>query len=368
LFVRSFQETLSSRMGIRIPHLLYVDLTTVHGQAGLHEGALEDAGILSNELAALPGVRAVGLSSSLPFKRFTIVPVDIPELARLRRRRLDGLFVTAATPDYFKAVGSTLLLGRTFTAEDGAGAPLVTVVDALMARKLWPGKNPIGRRIGVGPPPYRYYRIIGVIANPPSLSVRDRARMQYFVAAAQRPDLLSSRYLFVRYSGGERAGLQLLQSFLARHGGGHPTIGSLRGLADRGIRPLRVASTVLGVVSIIALLLAAVGLHAITLYHVQRRTREFGIRMAVGCPQWGIVWLILRDLLITAAIGVLAGAGIALAFARFITPLLFKVSAFDPGIYLVSAVCLLTAAIAAAWRPSWLAAHTNLRETIVVEQ
>ncbi len=368
LFMKSFRETLSARMGLRIPGLLYVDLASTERIANrIPSASLEQATALSAALRGLPGVQDVAIGSTLPLDHFAMIVVNIPELVRSGHRRVTGLYVTAVSPRYFAALGSTLLEGRGFTDADREGAPLVTVVDRTMADEIWPAVNPLGRCLQIGPPPFQCFSVVGVIADPPGLGLRTAPVMQYFLPAAQRPDLLGNGgYLFVRVTGSEDAAIARLRARLLASAppGVHPVVGSLRGLAEPEIRPLHAASTVLAIVGLIGLLLAGTGVYAVTLYHVRARSREFGIRMAIGSSRRAIIWLVLRQVLATALVGAAIGATLVAGFARYMAPLLFHVSPYDPVVYGLGLLVLVAAAVASVSTPARLITRINLREIL----
>ena len=141
-------------------------------------------------------------------------------------------------------------------------------------------------------------------------------------------------------------------------------VGSLRRLAEPEIRPLRAASTVLAIVGLIGLLLAGSGVYAVTLYHVRARSREFGIRMAIGSSRRAIIWLVLREVLATALVGAAIGATLVAGFARYIAPLLFHVSPYDPAVYGLGLLVLVAAAVASVSTPARLITRINLREIL----
>ncbi|HEU4990865.1 MAG TPA: ABC transporter permease [Gemmatimonadaceae bacterium] len=372
LFAKSFRSTLSARIGISLPGLLYAAVpdATSAVRSPVAQAPLSFEHSISDDLLQLPVVRQVALASTLPLDHFEMIVVNVPELLRAGRRTITALYVTAVTPSYFAAMGSTLLRGRVFTNADGAHAPPVTVLDQTMARAIWPNENPLGKCLQVGPPPFQCFTVVGVVADPPGLGLRRAPAMQYFLPAAQRPDLLDrGAYVFIRVSGNVETGVREVRSRLVATGmmGAHPVVQPLRALAARDIQPLYTAWVVLGIVSIVGLLLAGAGIYAICLYFVRARARELGIRMALGAPARSIVWVVLRSTVATAIAGAACGALLVVSLARYLAPLLFHVSPYDAATYSAATLILGLGAAASVLVPARLATHIDLRDVLVRE-
>lgn len=362
LFGKSFRATLSSRIGISLPGLLFAPLPSkASPQTPL---PLQSAAAVAASLRGVPGVEAVALGSTLPFSQFSMIVVDLPRRAFGNRRTLTGPYVTAVTPGYFDAVGATLLEGRRFAPSDAAGAPLVTIVDLTLARTVWPDEGALGQCLRLGPPPFRCFTVIGVIADPPGLGLRRPVKMQYFVPASQRPDLArDGMFAFIRIAGDADAGIRHVRARLVQAGlgGPHPVVRTLRSLTARDTAPLQAAWTILGVIGLFGLLLAGTGVYAVSSYFVRVRAREIGVRMAVGATPSRIIWLVVTRASTAALVGALAGGLLIAGLARYVGPLLFLVSPYDLGTYALALLVLIVGSVAAIAIPARNATRVDVR-------
>jgi hypothetical protein len=373
LFARSFRTVLSDRIGISLPGLLYADLPSAAAASsarGVAQAPVVLEQMLSEALRQLPNVTNVAAASSLPLHEGTVILISIQQLTQGGSEAITVPYVTAVTPSYFATVGSTLLQGRLFTRADRADAPRVTIVDRTMAQAIWPHTDPLGKCLDVGRPPYQCFTVVGVIADSPGLRLRDAPPMRFFVPAQQRPDLLShGGNLLVRVSGNPDTGLRDVRTRLAATGlmGDHPIVRRLRALAERELQPLQTAWVILGVVSLVGLLLAGAGIYAVCLYFVRTRARELGIRMAIGASATAVVWIVLRSTFATILCGAALGGIAVLAISRYLAPVLFHVSAYDPVSYGAAVLVLVIGAMASLVVPARIATRIDLRQILTGE-
>jgi predicted permease len=309
----------------------------------------------TDRIAALPGVAAAGASQALPFS----VDMNLGHF-EIAGRPVAGepptMYVFECTPGYFAAMGIRLLRGRLFDASDDANRPKVAIINESLARQYFPGEDPIGKRIGPPGHPERGGPIVGVVAD-----VRDgrvsgfagRTTNQVYVPLAQNPyDVLT---FVVRESGGKHAALPPAVRAAIRDLDPDQPIGPLRPLADwvaDSIARQRLATLLFAVFSVAALLLAVLGIYGVMAYMVTQRTREIGIRIALGARTRDVLELILRQAGFLVGIGLAAGVAGALTLTRLISSLLFGVGAHDLVTFAGATVLLSLAAAMACLLPA----------------
>jgi len=294
------------------------------------------------EMAALPGVQAAAVATNIPFSD----PATRPFRIEGRPPTTGDLPVSnhyLVSPDYFRAMGIPLRRGRPFDARDGADAPRVVIISEAMARRFFPGEDPLGKRIWLGRPNPR--EIDGIAGDVKPSRLDGEVSLQTYEPFAQNA-VWDFTYV-VRGAGGLAPGLPAaIRAVITRQDPRQPTNGMrpLLELVGDSIARHRFAVTLFAVFSAAALLLAALGLYGVVSYTVAQRAGEIGIRMALGARTGDVLRLVFAQGGRLIAAGLLAGVGGALLLTRFLDSLLFGVSAQDPLTFLV--IVLLLAAVA----------------------
>jgi predicted permease len=268
--------------------------------------------------------------------------------------------VNAVGAGYFSTMGITLAKGRDFTTGDRAGAPMVAVVNEEMARRYWPGQEALGRRISVsdtgsGPP---YAEVVGVARDGKYRGVRSTGEVMVFFPIAQhyRPQL----NLIVRGRAGTPT-LASVQREVRTLDAGLPltNIRTLRTQVDLALGRDRMIATLVLLFGSLALGLAAVGLFGVMAFDTSRRTREIGVRMALGARPVDVLGQVVSRGFRLVSIGMVAGAAAAFALSRFATSLLYQVTPADPVAFVAAAVALALVAGVASWLPARRAANVD---------
>ena len=265
-------------------------------------------------------------------------------------------------PGYFETMGIRLVKGRGITARDAAGQPAVAVINETMARRFWPGRDPIGGTIRFGRGPVT---IVGIARDGKYSRLSEEPRNYLYLPALQnyRPDLL----LHVRTDGDPALVLPAVRSVVRGLDANLPLF-DVRTVEEhmqisRFIA--RMAASMLGLFGVLGGLLAGVGLYGVIAFNAAQRTHEIGLRMALGARRGQVIWLVLRDGFTLAAIGIAAGLGLALGAARLVAGQLTGVTAADPVSFLGTAGLVAGVAAVAALLParnaSALSAVTALR-------
>jgi putative ABC transport system permease protein len=323
-------------------------------------------------LAALPGVTAAGASYSLPLEGAFGVPFNI--VGRIPANgRYDGGGWHAVSPEYFNVFRIPLLRGRAFTERDDSGSDPVAVINQAMARKFWPGGDPIGQRVllgkGYGPEFAESERqIIGVVGDVHDFGLENRPTPKVYIPMAQVTDGITalanraaSLAWIVRSSVAPSSLRSAMNNELRQASGGLPA-GHVRSMDEIRRGSTARASFNMSLLTILgctALLLAAVGIYGMMAYSVQERTREIGIRLALGAKSADVRRMVVFEGMRLALIGIFLGIVGALALRRVITSFLFGVHAWDPLVFLAVPLSLTAVALLAVWLPALRATRIN---------
>jgi len=311
---------------------------------------------------ALPGVRAVGAAGALPFDGSRSQVVFTAEGAESDdRSRVPTSQITMASPRYFEVMGIRLLRGRTFLDQDDAkGAPVVVVTGSI-ARRSWPGQDPIGKRIHLGGPQSQspWMTVVGVVDEVRTGRLEDSPRPTLYRPLKQASNLALS--IVVKTDADPDSLATALGAQVRSVDPDLPTYGvqTMERILAKAAAARRFSTQMLGAFAILALVLAAVGIYGVMAFVVGQRTREMGIRIALGAHPRAVTRLMLREALALAVGGIVIGAVAARVATRLLAGLLFEVPAHDPVTYTLIAVVLTATAALAAWRPARRAASVD---------
>jgi putative ABC transport system permease protein len=265
------------------------------------------------------------------------------------------------SPEYLPTIGVPIVRGRNFTADDRTGAPRVAIVNERLARAAWPGRDPIGQTLEAGDfrpgheKDVERLTVVGVAADAKYRSIGETPRQFIYVALAQR-SWTRLHFFIARHSSlSSAAPLQpaVRQAFLA-FDRRLPLLdfAPLQQYADVGLLPQRIAVSVAGSLGALALILAAIGLYGLTSFMVTSRTREIGVRVALGAGHARIVQLVLADGLRLAAVGVTIGLVLSVAAAQLLSSVLFGVSSLDPLAFGGATLAITGVALVATYLPA----------------
>ena len=378
LFVRSLRHAETLDYGLDLDHVLVAE-ADLHsdGPSGAWaartdspEGPVDPQSALYLRLRAKimmnPAVVGADVSVGTPYQAGYILPLRASGGVAPPRMEGGSPYFMAVSPGYFATVGTRVLRGRGFTESDIKGAPLVTVVSETLARTIWPGGDPIGQCVFVGPADFTCVRVVGVAGDArPQLVTQDRALM-YYVPFPQIPIPAPIDGLLIRTRGPAYAAQGEAQHALQNAEPGLPfvRVQSLLDMVQPQWRSWQLGATMLTVFGILALVIASLGLYGVTAYGVTQRTQEIGIRIALGAQQADVVKLAVTQTLRATALGAAIGLGVALALGHTVAPLLFGVKPADPASVLAAIVLLLVVAFTAAWFPSRRAARIDPIEAL----
>jgi putative ABC transport system permease protein len=307
---------------------------------------------LHDEIAALPGVTAAAVATTLPMTGSDIGMGFVPEGRAVDPNVRTSAAFFGVSPDYFTTLGIKIVRGRGFTDRDDERAPTVVVINETMAAKYWPGVDPIGKRMQLryndSPP----REIIGIASDVKQTTLTDKVPPQMYAPFVQAPwPFLTA---VARTTAAPEAAAGSLRQALA-HLDPEQAAGDIRTFDQylaRSIATPRFTAVLLGTFASLALLLAGFGLYGVMAYSVAQRSREIGIRMALGAQAADVRSLVVNQAVRLGATGLAIGIAGALAVTRVFDSLLFGVTASDPVTFASVSATLITVLVLAAYLPA----------------
>jgi putative ABC transport system permease protein len=315
-------------------------------------------------LGEVPGARGAAAISNLPLDgveslNFVFAEGSTPAAAG----RSPLAEFRKISPGYFDTLGAPLRRGRDFVDQDAPDQPNVCVVNESLVRMFYPNTDPIGKRLKMArsdEPDHQWFTIVGVIGDVRSFGVDLKPRPQIYTTVEQNTD--NAMTLLVRAQGGSAGGLEgAIRAELKRLDPTLPLANfrTMERLVSGSLARPRFSTMLLGLFAAAALGLAAVGLYGVVAYSTAQRTREIGIRMALGASAQSVLTLVLRQGMLPAFIGLALGLAGAMMLTRLLSSQLYEVRATDPFTFLVVGTTLLVVAVAACVLPACRAAHVD---------
>ena len=357
LFVESMRRVRGLDLGIQADRVLAASVEWPSLEAAEPEEAEAErsrrGAVLQevlNRLRAQPWVEHASLAFGTPFHNSVRVRMRVPGLDSTPDLPGGGPWVAVVSHDYFATAGTALLRGRVFTSADRAGSERVVIVNETMARAFWPGQEPLDRCLVIFDDSQPCARVVGVVRDAHHWQYRERRATQFYIPLGQEVGVFVPQ-LLVRPRGAhpERAAELVRRELWAILPDlPYTRIQLLERSLDDEVRPWRLGASLFSLFGLLAFVVTMVGLYSVIAYVVEQRTREYGVRIALGAPPRAVFGQTLRRGLAPALLGLPAGLAIALLAGPFVEPLLFQTSARDVRILgLVALVLLLASALAA---------------------
>jgi hypothetical protein len=330
---------------------------------------------VAEQVARLPDVRSTALSQVIPFRGSIVLQLRAEGVDSIPRLASGGPYAYPVSGGFLETMGIDVVRGRSIQSDDRKGAPQVAVVNETMARTVWGGGDPLGRCLFIGSAEsLPCTRVVGVVEDARRSSIREDAQQLYYVPFEQEltasgpasPRPQPSVIVVGTRSEADAAIARVRAAALAvddriRFADVQP----LQALVDPELRPWRMGATMFSVFGLLALLVAGVGLYSLLANDVERRTREIGVRIALGASRGAILTTFVGRALALAAGGVVLGALAALPFGSRLGGLLFETSPRDPvtlaGVAATLAVIALLAGSLPAWRATKVDPNVALR-------
>ena len=355
LYVRSLEEVRKLRLGYDADRILYLE-GNLRGTTltPAQDNALADR--LVAKAASLPGVEAATLVLSVPFwstegRGAPIVP-GIDSIGKLGR-----FFMQGGSPSYFRTLGTPILRGRGIEESDRAESTPVTVISQGMAKAIWRDTDAIGRQFRIDGDEGPVLTVVGISDDVRGVRlISKEPEFWYYVPIEQYKKLFGPVYptVMVRVSGRVEDQLETLRRQLQAElpGSGYVTATPLEKLVAPRRQSWEFGATMFVAFGGLALVLAALGLYSVIAYGVAQRTRELGVRIALGAGVSDVVRMIVAQGLAFAVAGIVIGGAIAFAAAKWVDPMLYRVSPRDPEVFTIVATVLLVVSVIATLRPA----------------
>jgi predicted permease len=355
LLIRSFMRLQQVNPGFQPQNLLVMQVSLPvfkYPEAGQRDAIYSQ---MLDQVRNLPGVKSVGATSVLPLSgtnqsgSFQIEGRPVPQGQSSPHGDR-----WVATTDYFKTMTIPLVRGRYFDERDKADARGVAIIDETMARKYWPGEDPIGRRItfqgGAQNPIWR--EIVGIVGHAKHKGLEGESRVQYYVPHHQLPS--ANMFLVVQANNDPASLTSAVRSAIRTLDQDLPVyrVTTMERLVADSMAQRRFAVFLLGVFASLALVLAVVGLYGVMSYTVSLRTHEIGIRMALGAQAADILKMVVGHGMLLAGIGVVVGLIASYLLTRVMSSLLFGISATDPLTFIGISLLLTLVAFLACYIPA----------------
>lgn len=313
---------------------------------------------LVDELGELPGVRSAAVTSKLPLRgpgdSWGIVVEGRPDLPE------STVFVRLVSRDYFETLGIAVRQGRGFSGADRPDSERVIVINEALAKKYFPGVDPIGRRLDVG---FDWQRVVGVVENVAESDLTDEREPALYMIYDQVPYAPKLQTLALRT---ERptdaaAAVDAARKAVQRVAPGVAVqeATTFEQVFTEAVGPARQIMTLLTLLTVLALVLGAIGVYGVIAHHVSRRKRDYGIRIALGLTPSRVVRHVVGRGTALVGLGILIGTIAAIVLARSLASLLYGVGAADPMALLAATLALLTAGVLAALVPAWRASRVD---------
>lgn len=371
LLLRSFQHLANTNPGFHADHVITMETTLPLAAYSTPSQIKNFYRDLLRKATPLPGVKYTGLAATLPIHEGEHDVFSVAATPSHAQRTAD-VAQTWVVGNYFRAMGIRLIQGRFFTPEDREGSQLVAIVSHSFADKYFAGMNPIGQRIKQGiSPKDPWMTVVGEVADVKSRGIAAAVESETYTPYMQvaDPEFFTtptidearSLYLVTRTKQNPTSMQNLLVSTFHSIDPSLPVtdIRTMTQIIHSDIAPQRFNSFILGIFATIALLLAAAGIGGVLAYTVHQRTREIGVRMALGAKRGDVSRLVLRDGLKLALTGIAIGFVLSLLTARLLASQLYQVSPHDPETLIAGIVTLFIIALVACWLPARRAASVD---------
>ncbi len=351
LLVHSFVRLQRVDPGFRADHLLTMRMTLAHERYAPDQ--IEPFFMRVRErVGVIPGVVSVATASQFPPRAFLRNRFAIEGQAPASDAALPTAYTTIASPAYFETMGVPVLRGRAFTEADREGAPFVTIANEAAARRYFPD-GAVGQRIREDEDS-PWMEIVGVVGSARNNGLDAEPQPELYVSSLQAAGWFNQLFLLVRTEVDARSVLPAVREAIASIDPEQPVyaIQTIEEAFATLQAPRRISTLLLTLFGAFALVLAAVGIYGVVAYAASQRTREIGVRIALGAEQASVRRLVVRQAFVPVLLGGLIGLAGAVAAGRFMTSLLYEIDGNDPATLAAALVVMAGIALLAAWLPA----------------
>ncbi|HET7619240.1 MAG TPA: ABC transporter permease [Vicinamibacterales bacterium] len=358
LLIRSFSKLQSVDPGFQSERTLTFELSLPETRYKEEPQQVAFFDQLMPRLRALPGVQSAGAVMGLPLSGLAFnISFEVAGRPPVPPSQQPAMEVRVTTPEYFSTVGIPLKRGRLFTDRDRAGTPPVVLITESAAREYFKNEDPIGKTInlgwGRGPgKPRAGGEVVGIVGDVKDAGLAEADPPEIYLPLQQWP--VRSMSVALRTSVAPETLTSAVRAEVAAVDPNLPVsnVRTLDQIVSRSISQPRFYMTMLAIFAAVALMLAAVGIFGVLSYAVAQRTREIGIRMALGAQERTVLTLVVRQAMLLAGAGIVIGIGVALALSSTMASLLFEITPTDPSTFALVAAVLAVVALAASYLPA----------------
>jgi putative ABC transport system permease protein len=303
-------------------------------------------------LQQIPGVQSASLVRGLPFSgNGGTTAITLPDREPPSKGMEPEVMFNTAMPNYFETIGIPFIKGRLFNNQDQVNTPSVLIINETMARKFWPNQDPLGKQV-------KFVEdgttgtVIGVVGDAKHYWLEEESRPQMYAAYSQQPGIFAT--VVMRTSVEPLSLAETVRQAIWKVDSDQPVwkIRTVEFLVNRSVADRKFLLALMGIFAALALLLTMIGLYGVISYHINQRTQEIGIRMALGAQAGDILRMVLKQGMTLVFAGVALGLGAAWLLTRLISRLLYQVSATDPLTFTSISLLLITVALLACYLPA----------------
>jgi predicted permease len=360
-FVRSLVRVSHADTGYGVDRIVQVDVDADRAHLASQDALRARLPGIAAELAGIPGVERAAVADMAPMWGIHFENWYVPGRDTTSMFGSDGPYASFVGPGYFETVGMRVLRGHGFT--DAVRGAAGVVVNAEMARKVWPGRDPLTQCIRIESATAACRPVLGVVSDTHADGLIDESpSMHFYLPAADTGGVWHAGVILLRAAPGMTASTAMVvaRRLDAEFGSWaevrvHPMSENFA----RELHPWRVGTALFTVAGVLSLIVAMIGIYGTVAYTMSQRTREIGVRMALGAASGGVIRLVIRQGVSLVAIGIGVGVGITLALGRLIDSMLYHTSAHDPVVLAAVSVTLLFVAALACLIPAWRALRVD---------
>jgi predicted permease len=363
LMLRSFLNQLQQNPGFQPQRVLTASISLPQAEYKTDVASTQFYARLSAGLASMPGVESEGIGSDLPWTGYDDnCGFTIEGKQPAPHEQFHGRY-HAASENFFRALGVSLVEGRFFTPNDSKNSPAVWIINQAMAKRYWPNEDAVGKRITFAdnPGPKDWVTIVGMVGDVKDKPNSPGAEPAFWWPLSQAWSVFPEMSIVVRSNADPklltdaiREQVRQLDPSLAL-----ANVRLMDQIADAGIATPRFAFFLVGLFAALAIILAAIGTYGVISYSVSQRIPEFGLRLALGAPPRGLLRLVLAQAARLAIAGTALGVVVALTLARVMRSLVYNVSPADPLTFTAVALMVISIALLACWLPARRATKAN---------
>jgi predicted permease len=367
LFVKSLDRVRDKDLGLEVDQVAVMTLEFQERELETEEVNLRYAQALE-ALTRLPGVTR-GARTSSPFAWAVAEEISVPGRDSIPRLPGGGPYFQTVDPEYFATLGLDILAGRALEEADALPDSRVMLVSQTMAEALWPHESPLGQCVKRGGQDQPCTTVVGVVEDASRGAIEEDPFMQYYLPMAQAETTFTTQGAYLHFTTDSDGAIGLLQraALDAAPGIRFAEIKTLRQILDPQARSWQLGATMFSVFGLLALLVAGVGLYSVLAYDVARRSRELGVRAAVGARRGGLVAMVMGEGVRLTLAGLVVGFGLALLAGPWVAPLLYDVSPRDPLIFCTVGLALFLVAVLASGWPALRASRVDPVEALKAE-